>query len=123
MPAFPPLPAPLGAYAARVDVVFARANQRAGFRQHLTGPRLPAERNKARTALTNTEPVVGPRPWSRRGGWRSRAPIRPPPRIPAGTRLAGTGLVPVAILDCPERPANHPLLLYDSSCMLSTTYR
>ena len=37
MPAFPPLPDPLEAYAAQFDDLFPRANQRAGFRQYLAG--------------------------------------------------------------------------------------
>lgn len=59
MPAFPPIPAPLDAYAARFDDLFARPSQRAAFRQYLAGLLLPAERNKTLTALANTEPVVG----------------------------------------------------------------
>ena len=58
-PALPPTPAPLAAYAARFDGLFARPSQRAAFRQYLTGLLLPAERNKTLTALANAEPVVG----------------------------------------------------------------
>ena len=59
MPVFPPIPAPLEAYAAHFDALVSRANQREGFRQDLAGLLLPAERNKTLTALANTEPVVG----------------------------------------------------------------
>jgi SRSO17 transposase len=58
-PAFPPLPAPLEAYAARFDDLFSRANQRGCFRRYLAGLLLPAERNKTLTALANAEPIVG----------------------------------------------------------------
>ena len=59
MPAFPPIPEPLEAYAAQFDDLFSRGNQREGFRQYLAGLLLPAERHKTLTALANTEPVVG----------------------------------------------------------------
>jgi SRSO17 transposase len=59
MSAFPPIPAPLEAYAALFDDLFCRAQQRTAFRQYLAGVLLPAERNKTLTALANTEPVVG----------------------------------------------------------------
>jgi SRSO17 transposase len=59
MPALPPIPEPLEAYAAQFDDLFSRANQRQAFRQYLAGLLLPAERNKTLTALANTEPVVG----------------------------------------------------------------
>jgi hypothetical protein len=59
MPAFPPIPDPLEAYAAQFDDLFSRANQRTGFRQYLAGLLLPAERNKTLTALAHAEPVVG----------------------------------------------------------------
>jgi SRSO17 transposase len=59
MPAYPPIPEPLEAYAAQFDDCFSRANQRAGLRQYLAGLLLPAERNKTLTALAHTEPVVG----------------------------------------------------------------
>jgi len=59
MPAFPPIPDPLEAYAARFDDLFSRATQRAAFRHYLAGLLLPAERNKTLTALAHTEPVVG----------------------------------------------------------------
>lgn len=59
MPAFPPIPEPLEAYAARFDDLFGRAQQRAAFRRYLAGLLLPAERTKTLTALANAEPVVG----------------------------------------------------------------
>ena len=59
MPAFPPIPDPLEAYAAQFDDLFSRASQRQAFRQYLAGLLLPAERNKTLTALANAEPVVG----------------------------------------------------------------
>ena len=54
-----PAPAPLEAYAQAFDPLFARSNQRQGFRHYLEGLLLPSERNKTLTALANTEPVVG----------------------------------------------------------------
>ena len=70
MPAFPPIPEPLEAYAAQFDDLFSRANQRDGFRQYVAGLLLPAERNKTLTALANTEPVVGAqRPAAQRLQW------------------------------------------------------
>ncbi len=59
MPACPPIPEPLEAYAAQFDDLFTRAQQRSAFRHYLAGLLLPAERNKTLTALANTEPVVG----------------------------------------------------------------
>jgi SRSO17 transposase len=59
MPTFPPIPAPLEAYAAQFDDLFSRANQRQAFRHYLAGLLLPAERNKTLTALANAEPIVG----------------------------------------------------------------
>jgi hypothetical protein len=59
MPAFPPIPDPLGAYAAQFDDLFTRPTQRQAFRQYLAGLLLPAERNKTLTALANMEPVIG----------------------------------------------------------------
>ena len=59
MSSSPPIPAPLEAYAARFDDLFARPSQRAAFRQYLAGLLLPAERNKTLTALANAEPVAG----------------------------------------------------------------
>ena len=59
MPAFPPIPDPLEAYAAHFDDLFSRPSQRAAFRQYLAGLLLPAERNKTLTALAHVEPVVG----------------------------------------------------------------
>ena len=59
MPPFPPIPDPLETYAAQFDDLFTRANQQEGWRQYLAGLLLPAERNKALTALANVEPVVG----------------------------------------------------------------
>lgn len=59
MPAFPPIPAPVDAYAAQFDDLFTRSSQRAAFRQYLAGLLLPAERNKTLTALAHTAPVVG----------------------------------------------------------------
>jgi SRSO17 transposase len=59
MPAFPPIPAPLEAYAAQFDDLFSRAQQRTAFRQYLAGLLLPGERTKTLTALANAEPVVG----------------------------------------------------------------
>lgn len=54
-----PAPEPLEAYVQSFDPLFARRNQRDGFRRYLEGLLLPAERNKTLTALANTEPVVG----------------------------------------------------------------
>lgn len=59
MTSFPPIPAPLEAYATQFDDLFSRASQRAAFRQYLAGLLLPAERNKTLTALAHAEPVVG----------------------------------------------------------------
>lgn len=59
MPASPPIPVPLEAYAAQFDDLFTRTQQRTAFRQYLAGLLLPAERSKTLTALANTEPVVG----------------------------------------------------------------
>jgi SRSO17 transposase len=59
MAAFPPIPAPLEAYAAQFDDLFSRPTQRQAFGQYVAGLLLPAERNKTLTALANTEPVVG----------------------------------------------------------------
>lgn len=59
MPALPPIPVPLEAYASQFDDLFTRSQQRTAFRQYLAGLLLPAERGKALTALANTEPVVG----------------------------------------------------------------
>lgn len=70
MPAFPPVPEPLDAYARHFDTLFPRASQREGFRQYLAGLLLPAERNKTLTALAHTEPVVGAqRPAAQRLQW------------------------------------------------------
>ena len=70
MPAFPPIPDPLEAYAAQFDDLFSRPSQRAAFRQYLAGLLLPAERTKTLTALANTEPVVGAqRPAAQRLQW------------------------------------------------------
>jgi hypothetical protein len=54
-----PAPEPLEAYIQHFDPLFARRNQRDGFRRYLEGLLLPAERNKTLTALANSEPVVG----------------------------------------------------------------
>jgi hypothetical protein len=59
MPAFPPIPDPLVAHATQFNDLFTRANQREGFRQHLAGLLLPAERNTTLPTLHNTAPVVG----------------------------------------------------------------
>ena len=59
MPALPPMPAPLDAYAAQFDDLFTRSSQRTAFRQYLAGLLLPAERPKTLTALANAEPIVG----------------------------------------------------------------
>ena len=70
MPAFPPIPDPLEAYAALFDDLFSRPTQRIAFRQYLAGLLLPAERNKTLTALANVEPVVGAqRPAAQRLQW------------------------------------------------------
>jgi len=53
-----PAPGPLEDYAQRFDELFAKRNQREGFRRYLEGLLLPAERNKTLTAIANTEPVV-----------------------------------------------------------------
>jgi SRSO17 transposase len=55
----PPSPGPLEGYAARFDGLFRARAQRDGFRRYLEGLLLPAERNKALTALANTGPVAG----------------------------------------------------------------
>ena len=55
----PPAPAPLEAYAARFDDLFATRAQRRGFREYLQGLLLPRERNKTLTAIANAEPIVG----------------------------------------------------------------
>ena len=55
----PPAPEPLELYAQHFDPLFAKRNQRAGFRRYLEGLLLPAERNKTLTALANSEPIVG----------------------------------------------------------------
>lgn len=54
-----PAPGPLEDYAQRFDELFAKRNQREGFRRYLEGLLLPAERNKTLTAIANTEAVVG----------------------------------------------------------------
>jgi SRSO17 transposase len=54
-----PAPAPLEAYAQQFDGLFAKLNQRNGFRRYLEGLLLPTERHKSLTGLANTEPVVG----------------------------------------------------------------
>jgi hypothetical protein len=54
-----PAPGPLEAYSQHFDALFARHNQREGFRRYLEGLLLPAERHKTLTALANTEPIVG----------------------------------------------------------------
>ena len=54
-----PAPAPLEAYAHLFDGLFAKLNQRNGFRRYLEGLLLPTERHKSLTGLANTEPVVG----------------------------------------------------------------
>src|SRR3712207_9432777 len=54
-----PSPGPLEEYAARFDDLFRARAQREGFRRYLEGLLLPVERNKALTALANTEPVAG----------------------------------------------------------------
>lgn len=70
MPAFPPIPDPLEAYAAQFDDLFNRAQQRAAFRQYLAGLLLPGERTKTLTALANVEPVAGAqRPAAQRLQW------------------------------------------------------
>lgn len=52
-------PAPLEAYAAQFDDLFAQRSQREAFRRYLEGLLLPAERRKTLTGLANTEPVAG----------------------------------------------------------------
>jgi DDE superfamily endonuclease len=52
-------PAPLEEYAQHFDALFAKSNQREGFRRYVEGLLLPSERHKTLTGLTNTEPVVG----------------------------------------------------------------
>jgi SRSO17 transposase len=55
----PPAPDPLEEYAARFDELFSTLAQRRGFREYLQGLLLPRDRNKALTALADTEPIVG----------------------------------------------------------------
>ena len=70
MPALPPIPDPLDAYAAQFDALFRRSQQRTAFRQYLAGLLLPAERNKTLTTLANVEPVVGAQaPAAQRRQW------------------------------------------------------
>jgi SRSO17 transposase len=52
-------PGPLEDYALRFDDLFRARAQREGFCRYLEGLLLPAERNKALTALANTGPVAG----------------------------------------------------------------
>ena len=56
-----PAPGPLEEYAARFDELFAARAQRQGLRRYLEGLLLPAERNKALTALADAEPLAGAR--------------------------------------------------------------
>jgi DDE superfamily endonuclease len=57
--ACPPAPGPLEEFAAQFDPLFARLEQRRGFRAYLAGLLLPRDRNKTLTALAGAEPVVG----------------------------------------------------------------
>lgn len=57
--AWPAVPDPLEAYAARFDDLFTSPAQRRGFRDYLGGLLLPRQRNKTLTCLADTEPVVG----------------------------------------------------------------
>ena len=52
-------PEPLEAYVRHFDELFAKSNQREGFRRYLEGLLLPTERHKTLTGLVNTEPLVG----------------------------------------------------------------
>ena len=54
-----PATSPLEEYAERFDGLCTSHAQGEGFRRYLEGFLLPAERNKALTALANTEPLVG----------------------------------------------------------------
>ena len=54
-----PAPGQLEAYAQVFDPLFAKRNQREGFRRYMEGLLLPAERNKTLTGLANTTPGVG----------------------------------------------------------------
>ena len=58
-PSIPLIPVPLEAYAAQIDDLFPRSQQRRAFRQHLADLLLPAERSKTLIAVANTEPVGG----------------------------------------------------------------
>jgi SRSO17 transposase len=49
----------LETFARVFDPLFAKLNQREGFRRYLEGVLLPAERNKTLTGLANTAPGVG----------------------------------------------------------------
>ncbi len=55
----PPAPAPVEAYASRLDGLFASRAQRRAFRDYLVGLLLPRDRNKTLTCLAGAEPVVG----------------------------------------------------------------
>ncbi len=50
---------PLEQYAQQFDPLFSKRKQRAGFRRYLEGLLRPAERNTTRTALANSEPIIG----------------------------------------------------------------
>jgi hypothetical protein len=49
----------VGDYAACFDELFSRLAQRRGFREYLTGPLTPRDRNKMLTDLAGSEPVTG----------------------------------------------------------------
>jgi hypothetical protein len=49
----------LETFAQVFDPLFAKLNQREGFRRYLEGVLLPSERNKTLTGLANTTPGVG----------------------------------------------------------------
>jgi hypothetical protein len=55
----PRLPVPWRSYTEEFDDLCISYAQGEGFRQYLEGLLLPAERNKAFTALANAEPLVG----------------------------------------------------------------
>ncbi|MFD8978589.1 transposase [Streptomyces sp. NPDC059564] len=55
----PPAPGPLEEYAARFDDLLVSLAQRRGFREYLTGPLAPRDRNKTLTCLAVAEPVAG----------------------------------------------------------------
>ena len=64
-PSIPLIPVPLEAYAAQIDDLFPRSQQRRAFRQHLADLLLPAERSKTLSAVANTERSAASRPRAR----------------------------------------------------------